>query len=105
MFQEVKESNENFSYEKTDFSKTGMNMSDNSFNMNQATTMCCPSMCEMPRERVCHRYFCYEVPHIVPCNTRIINHHVYKHTYVPEYTCCEENECSNVYENCPNNFF
>lgn len=75
--------------------------------------MCCeapmmmPSPCnctpiyECPQERVCHRYICYDVPHIMPCNTRIINHHVYRHTYQPEYTCCEENVVSNVYDrNC-----
>ena len=68
--------------------------------------MCCPTktmdMCqpimECPRERCCHRYICHEVPHVIPCNTRIINHHIYKHTYTPAYSCCEENEYSNVYE-------
>lgn len=33
----------------------------------------------------------------MPCNTRIINHHVYRHTFTPEYTCCEENVCENVF--------
>ena len=37
----------------------------------------CPPIYECPRETVCHRYICHEVPHIMPCNTRIINHHVY----------------------------
>ena len=59
---------------------------------------CCTPIYECPRENVCHRYICYEVPHIMPCNTRIINHHVYRHTYRPEYTCCEENVVSNVYD-------
>ena len=59
---------------------------------------CCQPVYECPQERVCHRYICYEVPHIMPCNTRIINHHVYRHTYRPEYTCCEENVVSNVYD-------
>lgn len=58
----------------------------------------CMPVYECPRENVCHRYICYEVPHIMPCNTRIINHHVYRHTYRPEYTCCEENVVSNVYD-------
>ena len=53
---------------------------------------------ECPQERVCHRYINYEVPHIMPMNTKIINHHVYKHTFVPQYTCCEENVCENVFE-------
>ncbi len=52
---------------------------------------------EQPKERVCHRYICHEVPHIMPCNTRIINHHVYRHTFTPEYTSCEENVCENIY--------
>lgn len=58
---------------------------------------CMAPIMECPKERVCHRYICYEVPHIMPCNTRIINHHIYKHTFTPEYTCCEENVCENVY--------
>lgn len=42
--------------------------------------------------------------HIVPINTRVINHHIYKHSYTPCYTCCEENVVSNVYDGCPNQF-
>ncbi len=58
----------------------------------------CPPVTECPQERCCHREFVHEVPHIIPINTRIINHHVYRHTYTPCYTYCEENEVSNVYE-------
>lgn len=58
----------------------------------------CPPVYECPRETICHRYICHEVPHIIPCNTRIINHHIYRHTYAPTYSCCEENEVQNVYE-------
>ena len=65
--------------------------------MNQQSMMCQPIQ-ECPQERVCHRYICYEVPHIMPCNTRIINHHIYRHTYTPCYTSCEENVVSNVYD-------
>ncbi len=61
-------------------------------------TMMCPPIQECPQERVCHRYMCYEVPHIMPCNTRIINHHIYRHTYTPCFTSCEENVVSNVYD-------
>ena len=64
----------------------------------QSQTMMCPPIQECPQERVCHRYMCYEVPHIMPCNTRIINHHVYRHTYTPCFTTCEENVVSNVYD-------
>ena len=48
------------------------------------------------QERVINRTFVHEVPHTCPIHTRIINHHVYKHTYRPVYTCSEENVCSNV---------
>ena len=34
--------------------------------------------------------------HVCPIRTRIINHHVYRHTYRPEYSCCEENVVSNI---------
>jgi len=68
---------------------------------NQSQSMMCPPVHECPQERVCHRYLCYEVPHIMPCNTKIINHHVYRHTFTPCYTTCEENVVSNVYDrNC-----
>lgn len=47
-------------------------------------------------ERVINRTFIHEVPHVCPIHTRIVNHHVYKHTYRPVYTCSEENVCSNI---------
>lgn len=62
----------------------------------------CPGVCspvyECPEERVCHRYINYEVPHIKNCNTRIINHHVYRHTFMPTYSTCEENVVENVFD-------
>lgn len=54
---------------------------------------------ECPQERCCHRQIHHEVKHIVPVNTRIMNHHIIHHSYVPMYTCCEENDCCNVYDN------
>lgn len=33
--------------------------------------------------------------HVCPINTRIINNHIYKHTYQPRYTCTEENVVTN----------
>ena len=59
---------------------------------------------EPMQERVCHKEFIHEVPHICPINTRVINHHIYRHTYTPCYTCCEENEISNIYDGCCLNF-
>lgn len=68
-------------------------------NMNMGMNPCCIPVYECPIERVCNKDYVYEVKHICPINTRVINHHIYKHTYVPYYTTCEEDECSNIYEN------
>lgn len=65
--------------------------------MSQGCT--CQPVMECPQERVCHRQICYDVPHIIPINTRIINHHVYRHTYQPVFTCTMEDEVCNVYDN------
>lgn len=51
---------------------------------------------EPMQERCVHRTIMHEVPHVCPIRTRIINHHIYRHTYRPEYSCCEENVVSNV---------
>ena len=67
---------------------------------------CCPKLdgCntpiyECPQERCFNREINHCVEHIVPINTRIINHHIYHHVYKPMYTCCEENVCSEVKDN------
>ena len=51
---------------------------------------------EPVKERVVNRTFEYVVPHICPIRTKVINHHVYKHTYQPDYSCQEENVCSEI---------
>lgn len=51
---------------------------------------------EPMQEQVINRTIVHEVPHICPKQTRIINHHVFKHTYQPAYSCCEENVCSEI---------
>jgi len=61
--------------------------------------MMCPPVYECPQEKVCHRTIEYEVPHMIPCHTRMINHHVYRHTYTPCYSYSEEDEYTNVYGN------
>lgn len=72
------------------------NMNTNMMGYNQPMTGSYNSpMVETPQERVVHRNFVHEVPHVCPINTRIINHHIYRHTYQPRYTCCEENVVTN----------
>ena len=58
--------------------------------------MMCAPIYECPEERCIHKQIIHEVPHIKPINTRIINHHIYRHTYTPCYTCTEENEVCNI---------
>lgn len=48
------------------------------------------------QERQVHRTIMHEVPHVCPMRTRIVNHHVFRHTYQPSYSCCEENTCSTI---------
>ena len=77
------------------------------FGMEQAGPMMDPDMfdgsgcpgnpiVEQPFERCVTRNFWHEVQHVCPIHTRIINNHIFKHTYVPQYTCSEENICSNI---------
>ena len=67
-----------------------MNQNTTSMDVNASPIM------EQGQERVVHRTFEHIVPHVCPIRTKIINHHIYKHTYRPQYSCCEENVCENV---------
>lgn len=60
----------------------------------------CPPIVECPMERVCERYIMHEVPHVCPINTKVVNHHIYRHTYTPCYTMSECDTCQNVYDSC-----
>lgn len=78
------------------FDNSNMNCSMGNMETNQGCM--CEPIYECPEEKVCHRYICHEVPHIKPCNTRIVNHHVYRHTFTPCYSTCEENVVENVFD-------
>ena len=76
-----------------------INMNSNSMGMNQNNMEMMDSaspIIEPVQEREINRTFVHQVPHVCPIHTRIINHHIYKHTYCPRYTCCEENVCCNI---------
>lgn len=64
----------------------------------------CPCVMECPQERVCHTQTLYNVPHVVPINTRVINHHIYRHSYQPMYITTMEDTVSNVCDGNPNMF-
>jgi len=63
---------------------------------NTTVTEPCMPIYECPEERCIHKEIIHDVNHIKPINTRIINHHIYRHTYTPMFTCTEENEVCNV---------
>lgn len=51
---------------------------------------------EPPIQRYVKRDFVHEVNHICPINTKVINNHIYKHNYTPQYCCCEEDIVTNI---------
>ena len=91
-------------------------MFNNNFGMNymQNNNSCCPTVScqncpedpvyEAPIEKCIQKDYVHEVMHVCPIHTRVVNNHIYKHTYVPEYTCSEENVCTN-YDECNCNKF
>lgn len=67
--------------------------------------MNCGPIMEAPIEKCVQKDIIHEVEHICPINTRIINNHIYKHVYIPQYSCCEEDIVTNIDEcGCANNF-
>ena len=75
-----------------------INMNSNNMPMNQNMEMMEQQMpiIEPVQERQVNRTFVHQVPHVCPIHTRIVNHHIFKHTYCPRYTCCEENVVCNI---------
>ena len=72
---------------------------------------CCPRQnmcCKMdpiiePAINNCvEKEYYYDVEHIIPVHTHVINKHIYNHTYKPQFTCSEESQVIN--NECPNNF-
>lgn len=51
---------------------------------------------EPMRERVVERTIVHEVPHVCPTRTRIINNHVFKHTFRQTHSCCSEDKVTNI---------
>lgn len=74
----------------------------------------CPNMCEpvcdmgpiyeKPIEKCVQKEVVHEVQHICPVNTKVITNHIYKHTYVPQFSCSEEDIVTNMDEGSCCNF-
>lgn len=60
---------------------------------------CCEQKyeCEKPIEQVCDKYIYHEVPHYVPIYIKHVNHHIFKHKYIPVY---QEYECNVCEDEC-----
>lgn len=71
---------------------TNMNVNENE---GMAYEMQSGPIIEAGRERCIQRNIVHEVKHICPINTKIINNHIFRHTYQPHYTCSEENVVTN----------
>lgn len=77
---------------------TDFNMNNMAVNYPMDNSSCNNPIVEPMQEKCIHRTIMHEVNHVCPIKTKIINHHVYRHTYRPEYSCCEENVVSNTYD-------
>ena len=60
----------------------------------------CGPIIEPTIEKCVERNICHKVEHVCPIHTRIINNHIYEHTYRPEYTTSEENVVTNIAPGC-----
>lgn len=56
----------------------------------------CDPIMEPCIEKCVKRDFCHEVKHICPVHTRIINNHIFRHVYDPQFTQSEENVVTNL---------
>lgn len=54
--------------------------------------------------RVCEKVIMHDVNHIMPIHTKVINRHVFRHSYTPVFTCEEMDVCENIINPCQKNF-
>ena len=78
-----------------DINVENMPMAAQGSGMQMPGSVSCPII-EPVQERVVHSTIMHEVPHVCPIRTRVINNHVYRHTYRPSYSCCSQDTVSNV---------
>lgn len=91
----------NMNYQASYQTSSGMNQNPCPMPACPPSCSCsCPPITECPQNQVCHRVINYEVPHLMPMNTTVVNHHVYNHTYTPVYSYNEVDEVENVYNRC-----
>ena len=85
-----------FADNMTNNMETEFNMNNDNMNYQMDNNSCNQPIVEPMQEKCVHRTIMHEINHVCPIRTKIINHHVYRHNYRPEYSCCEENVVSNI---------
>ena len=94
---DIEINNNYFAEDMNNYNDNDYNIPNQGNNMNYMNDSCGMNPVVEPMQEKCvHRTIMHEVPHVCPIRTKIINHHVYRHTYRPEYSCCEENVVSNI---------
>lgn len=56
----------------------------------------CDPIIEPTKTHCVEKEFVHDVQHICPIHTHVINKHIYRHNYTPQYTMSEENQIINV---------
>jgi hypothetical protein len=56
----------------------------------------CAVVTEPTITKCVQKEFMHEVKHVCPIHTHVVNKNVYTHTYVPQYSCSEENQMIDV---------
>jgi hypothetical protein len=69
----------------------------------------CPNPCgpivEPAIEKCIKRDFCHEVRHVCPVHTTVVNNHIFRHVYDPQFSCSEQNVVTNLDPGCGCNTF
>lgn len=63
--------------------------------------VCCNPVIEPTVTECVEKESFFEIPHIVPIHTHVINKQFVKHSYTPQYTCSEETQVIDM--GCGNN--
>ena len=91
---------------KFDGNRQGMMGMYGGAQMPASNTCGCNEQVMEPAITNCVEQNCYhQVEHIIPIHTHVINRDIYQHSYVPAYSCSQENQVVNIDPcKCGNNF-
>lgn len=64
--------------------------------MPMPTPTSCEPIIEPTKSHCIEKEFFHDVQHICPIHTHVINKHIYRHNYTPQYSTSEENQIVNI---------